>query len=178
VVPTRPRLFVRQTHPPAAQRRGAAVVEMAFVFPLLVFLLLAVVGAGQLYLGYQQLLAAAREGARHASLTQSTVASIEDRVAEVTRSGSRPTPAEVEVAVWPTLSGVEDWEVIGSDRTYQDGTPVRPCNQLYADAASGGQVARSEVRVRVTVSSALTPRLPVIPAGPIVITAQGVFRCE
>ena len=55
------------TRHPAA-RRGATLVESAFVLSVLFFLLLAVVVGGYGVLRYQQLALLAREGARYASV--------------------------------------------------------------------------------------------------------------
>ena len=59
---------------------GAAVVEMAIVAPVLLTLLFGIIEFGWVFMAYQTITNAAREGARTASLQGSTDQEIEDRV--------------------------------------------------------------------------------------------------
>lgn len=59
---------------------GAAVVEMAVVAPVLLALLFGIIEFGWVFMAYQTITNAAREGARTASLQGSTDQDIEDRV--------------------------------------------------------------------------------------------------
>jgi Flp pilus assembly protein TadG len=62
------------------ERRGAAVVEMAIVAPLLCTLLLGIIEYGWVFSVRQALTNAAREGARTAALAGSTSADVQNRV--------------------------------------------------------------------------------------------------
>lgn len=62
------------------RRRATAAVEMAVVTPLLLTLLFGIIEYGWMFTIQQQLVTAAREGARTASLPGSTVADVEGRV--------------------------------------------------------------------------------------------------
>ncbi len=59
---------------------GAAVVEMAVVAPVLLTLLFGIIEFGWVFMAYQTITNAAREGARTATLQGSTDDDIEDRV--------------------------------------------------------------------------------------------------
>jgi Flp pilus assembly protein TadG len=62
------------------QRRGAAVVELAFILPVMLTLLVGLWDIGQLIRGLQVVSVAAREGGRQAASGTKTVAEIEDLV--------------------------------------------------------------------------------------------------
>lgn len=64
----------------AREERGAAAVEFAIVLPLLILLVFGIVQFSIAYNRQQGLHAAAREGARVASLPQTTQSDITDRV--------------------------------------------------------------------------------------------------
>ncbi len=51
-----------------AQRRGSAMVEAAFVLPLVIFLIMAIFEAGRAWMDYNLLQNAVREGARFAAI--------------------------------------------------------------------------------------------------------------
>ena len=67
---------VRSRGPRVSDERGAAVVEFAIVFPLLVMFLLGIVQFSLMYNRQQALHAAAREGGRVASIPTSTQSDI------------------------------------------------------------------------------------------------------
>ena len=60
--------------------RGAAVVEMAVVAPVLLALLVGIIEFGWVFMAYQTITNAAREGARTATLQGVTDAEIEQRI--------------------------------------------------------------------------------------------------
>jgi Flp pilus assembly protein TadG len=72
--------------------RGAAAVEIALVFPLIVLLTLAVIEYSWLFLKAQQITTAAREGARAAIRQDSTngdvLAIVDDRMQSAGMAGS------------------------------------------------------------------------------------------
>jgi Flp pilus assembly protein TadG len=55
-------------HTPSRRRRGASLVEMAIVFPVIILLLFGLIIGGMGIYRYQQLAHLAREGARYASV--------------------------------------------------------------------------------------------------------------
>ena len=68
------------TPPKAFDEDGAATIEFALVVPLLIMLIVAVVELGFMFNAYQGLQAAAREGARLASIQGQTAATVTARV--------------------------------------------------------------------------------------------------
>ncbi|HLF98908.1 MAG TPA: TadE/TadG family type IV pilus assembly protein [Acidimicrobiia bacterium] len=79
---------------------GAVAVELAFVLPILVLLLVGIVEFSITYNRVQALHAAAREGARVASQSYATSSQIKQRVTEALDPISFPNP--VEIAVTPS----------------------------------------------------------------------------
>ena len=61
-------------------RRGAAVVEMAVVAPVLVMLILGTIEVGWMLMARHTLSLAAREGARAASLPDATMTEVQGKV--------------------------------------------------------------------------------------------------
>ncbi len=62
------------------RRRATAAVEMAVVTPVLLTILFGIIEYGWMFCVQQQLVAAAREGAREASLPGATVADVQNKV--------------------------------------------------------------------------------------------------
>lgn len=145
---------------------GAVAVEFAFVVPLLIALLAIVFTIGQWTLTYQQLLAGAREGARHASITQSTVAQIEAySTGGIVSGGFSGAPAVT----------VETWSITSPTWTQITDAAVQPCNKTDGDG--------TERRVRVTITASDVPVFPFLAGTDAVpfafaMNAKGVFRCE
>jgi len=146
-------------------------VEFAFVVPLLVGLLAIVFTIGQWTLLYQQLLAGAREGARHASITQATVAQIGSySTAGVVTGGFTGTPS-VTVETWSATT--PSWRAVTN-------VAAQPCNKGDGDG--------SERRVRVTLTANSVPIFPFLSGSTsqdgtttsfsFNMSARGVFRCE
>jgi Flp pilus assembly protein TadG len=74
-------------------QRGAELIEMALVLPLLLLILVGIVDFGFLFQRYEVLTNAAREGARIAVLAQSgyTVSDVRKRVCDYLAAGGVPT---------------------------------------------------------------------------------------
>jgi Flp pilus assembly protein TadG len=76
------------------------VIEFAFVLPMLVLLLLAMIDFGFLFVRYEALTNASREGARIASMTNYNTAQVQARVASyLTTAGLTATPTTTVVPV-------------------------------------------------------------------------------
>jgi Flp pilus assembly protein TadG len=152
---------------------GAAAVEFAFVFPLIVLALFLIISIGQVYLSYQQLASGAREGARFAALTHSTVdATAEAGPGIVTKVLSVTGTAADGWVAGPTVT-VERLAVIsGNDTTVAQTGAQRPCAVTVGDAAS------TDLRVRLTVQGSARVSFPLVPGGSLPLTARAVFRCE
>jgi Flp pilus assembly protein TadG len=109
--------------------RGAAAVEFALVFPLLIVLLFGILVFGLVFFQWQGVQAAAREGARMASLSQTTQAQIRDRVDNSLQGV--PLPNGRTIAVDPNVA--------------------RPCN------FRAGQTVRVRVATTTTINIPLIP---------------------
>ena len=72
-------------------QRGAALIEFALVFPLLLLILLGIIDFGFLFQRYEVLTNATREGARIAILPGYVEADVKTRVCAFLVSGSVPT---------------------------------------------------------------------------------------
>lgn len=139
--------------------RGAAATEFALVLPLLVFVLVMLVEVGSLIIQYQQLVGAAREGARFGALTQSTVGDVRSMTLGAVSSGG--------FSEGPTVT-VSSWAVGAAGWSGPLDVSARPCNQ----------VAVGTSRVRVSVGAVATPRAPLLALVPVPMRAEAVFRCE
>lgn len=72
---------------PTRQHRGAALVEMAVVFPILLMLILGMVEVGRLGMVSQLVTTAAREGCRAAVLNGKSQTDVESRISDLLTSG-------------------------------------------------------------------------------------------
>lgn len=81
--------------------RGAALLEMAFTLPLLLFVCIGILEFGRLYQTWQVMTNAAREGARIAVLPSQAANAIDSRVREYLQSGGLISDSTVGVAVTP-----------------------------------------------------------------------------
>lgn len=100
----------RSDHPAVKNKRpetGAAVVELAFVLPILVLLLFGIVEFGRGYNAKIQLTAAVREGARAAALGKN--ASAVESATKAAATGLNPTKVTVTSATCTT--GTADAQV-------------------------------------------------------------------
>lgn len=92
-----------------SHRRGAAAVEFAFVAPLLMMLLFGATELGRAMYIQNSVTAAAREGAREATLPSATQASVEAIVSQYTSDISDGTPA---VTISPALNVAESGDMM------------------------------------------------------------------
>jgi Flp pilus assembly protein TadG len=136
--------------------RGASAVEFALVLPLLVLLVFGIAQFGIAFFRYQGVQAAAREGARVASLSQTEISEIRDRVCTGYDSGTG-------LCSGGALSGIR----LATEPTVQvDPNVARPCN------------LRSGEVVAVTVASPMAISIPLWGDVPVPLESRGEFRCE
>ena len=88
----------RRRRSPASSERGATLAEFALVLPLLVIILFGIIEFGIAFNRAQAVEAAAREGARLASISTSTQGDINARVAASLAGIPLQNPANVTVA--------------------------------------------------------------------------------
>jgi Flp pilus assembly protein TadG len=137
--------------------RGASAVEFAILISVLVMILLGTIQFGVAYNRLQGLQAAAREGARIASLPESTVQMIKERTrgamsAINSSAGNESCPPGVdEYCIQITPSGSSSFQ---------------PCN------------LNSGETVVVNVSHKLDIPIPFWESPPLTMTGHGEFRCE
>ncbi len=124
------------------------------MLPLLVFVLVMMVAVGSLIIQYQQLVAAAREGARFGGLTQTTVGEIESATLGAVSSTGFSVGPTASVAAWP--AGAAGW----------------------SGALGATEVSSGTSRVRVTGAATATPSAPLLALVPVPMSASAVFRCE
>lgn len=65
---------------PATRERGAALVELAIILPVLIILVLGVIDLGRVFYSYEALVNATREGARYCALHPGDTPGTTDRV--------------------------------------------------------------------------------------------------
>jgi len=132
--------------------RGAAAVELALVISILFLLLFGIVQFGLAYHVHQGIQAAAREGARIASLPDSTSDQIAGRVTDalslVGSTETCPSPGVDEYCVTITPAS------------------ARPC------------FGRSGQQVAVDVASKVRILIPLWDSPEVTLNGRGVFRCE
>ncbi|GAC1414011.1 MAG: hypothetical protein NVSMB57_09570 [Actinomycetota bacterium] len=137
-------------HNKSRDERGASAVEFAIVMSVLFMVLFGIVQFGLAYNRAQGLEAAAREGARAASVG----GSYDEIVARVQQSQSLFTAADVNVTTIPASTG-----------------SARPC----ALAGVGGTVT---VNASVAPNAAYAIAIPLWGQQSINYNAAGTFRCE
>ena len=86
--------------------RGAALLEMAFTLPLLLFVCVGILEFGRAYQTWQVLTNAAREGARIAVLPGTTSTDVTNRVRTYMQNGQLPKYATATVSVTPTTVSI------------------------------------------------------------------------
>jgi Flp pilus assembly protein TadG len=94
--------MTRRTSTNRRSERGAAIIEMAFTLPLLLFVAFGIFEFGRAFQYWQVLTNSAREGARLAVLPGTTDGEVSTRVQNYIAGGGRPTPtapATIGVAV-------------------------------------------------------------------------------
>ena len=77
------------------RERGAALVEFAFVLPVLLLLILGIIDFGRAYGAKQELIHATREGVRVYAVTQD----YGEALGGLRRRGHRPRPGRVNVCI-------------------------------------------------------------------------------
>jgi len=82
-------------------RAGATVVEMALMLPLFILIIVGIIEFGRAFMVQQMVTNASREGARHASLPNTTENEVATRVRDYLATG-RVNPDVVQVTVTPT----------------------------------------------------------------------------
>ncbi|MFC4064513.1 TadE/TadG family type IV pilus assembly protein [Actinoplanes subglobosus] len=103
---------------------GAAIVEMAFVLPIVLLILFAIIDMGRLMQQHIQLTEAAREGARTGALN-GTVDQVKTKVTSIVGTGVALTyPAVNGVNVCAAASGAGTDAVVNVQRTFQPTTPL------------------------------------------------------
>jgi Flp pilus assembly protein TadG len=85
---------------------GAALLEMAFTLPLLLFVCVGILEFGRAYQTWQVLTNAAREGARIAVLPGTTSTDVTNRVRAYMQNGQLPKYATAAVNVTPTTVSI------------------------------------------------------------------------
>lgn len=139
-----------------ASESGASAVELAIILPILILLIFGIVQFGIAWNRTQGLHAAAREGARVASVG----ADYDTIVERVHASQSLFKPEDLDISVYNLADGAGDWVESGS----------QPC------------IAKSLVEVRVRVEPEVAPdygvKVPLFGEFTINYGSSGQFRCE
>jgi Flp pilus assembly protein TadG len=140
---------------------GASAVEFAIVLPLLVVLVFGIIEFGLAFGRIQGMQAAAREGARLASLGRDvTAADVQARaLASLPPLFADPT-SDLVVNV-SSASGGGDWCVFDDEEVPMPEVLVRVTVSLSAAASAQYAIA-----------------IPFVNTGPANYVAEGVFRCE
>jgi Flp pilus assembly protein TadG len=159
-------------------QRGTSAVEFAIIISLVFIVLFGIIQFGIAYNRYQSINAAAREGARLASLKNSQVDPVQDRVLEslsilnpVNFKGSGGSRIYTCPGSLSTEKGcVEVYqESVASPGTYTlltSGTAV-PCD-----------TAHQNFTVKVVVKYKMLITIPLWASPAVTATGTGVFRCE
>lgn len=128
--------------------RGAAAVEFALILPLLVMLVFGIIQFSLAYNRTQGLHAAAREGARLASLPSTTTTQITDRVGAALEGVGFEDGYDIEII--------------------SDGpSPTQPCDQ------NSGATVVVKVSAANTIAIPMVDSGPTV-----TLNGQGDFRCE
>ena len=89
-------------------RRGAAVLEVAFVLPIFVTVVIGIIQFGRLFDVQQILTSAAREGARHGVLPKIGNSVVESKIREhLRRARIDPDLAHIEIAIFRQETRIE-----------------------------------------------------------------------
>jgi Flp pilus assembly protein TadG len=103
---------------------GAAIVEMAFVLPIVLLILFAIIDMGRLLQQQIQLTGAAREGARLGALN-GTSDQVKTKVSSIVGAGvTLNYPAVNGVNVCAAASGAGTDSTVDVQRTFQPATPL------------------------------------------------------
>jgi Flp pilus assembly protein TadG len=134
--------------PHRRKERGQAMVEMAFVLPIFLLVVMATVDFGFAFQRYITITNAAREGARFGIVEGTTATQIE----EATRERLTGSLTEANVTV-PTLGGSGGDVTVQVEYEYEFITPLGGLVKLVSGGKSGGDIGPS-----ITLSSSTTMR--------------------
>jgi Flp pilus assembly protein TadG len=154
--------------------RGASAVEFAIIISLLFVVLFGIIQFGIAYNRYQGLQAAAREGARVASVND-TPANVAARV-RAAQSLFDPSKIQVKIEYWDSVNSVWATPPICDDSVSGSG-----CTSTTTAVCTSAGGAGNLVRVTATVPKTYNQYAITIPlwgSAHITYSAQGVFRCE
>lgn len=154
------RRYETRSRPASRRSRGQALVEFAFVAPVFLLLLFAIIDFGR-YVYYVQILNnAAREGARYA-------------IVHGSRSFTPTGPPSADSTGTVVAAVVRNYAigVIGNGATF---TIVSTWNKSTGPLDGTGTNER-EQRVRVTVSYDFHSLIPVVPIPPITINGESTL---
>jgi Flp pilus assembly protein TadG len=112
--------------------RGAAAVEMAFMLPLLLFVVFGIIDYGRMLNAQITLTEAAREGARAAALGQSATT-------RVNNASSNLTGVTTTVTSCPTNPTATSDATVTTSYTFQFVTPVPGLATIFGGTSSGSK---------------------------------------
>jgi Flp pilus assembly protein TadG len=164
--------------PVKQSERGASAVEFAIVLSVLMLFVFGTIQFGIAYNRDQGLKAAAREGARIAS-----VGGTEDRIrARVEQAQSLFQPADIKLKIDYSRNNGVSWTAPNGGMVCDDTTNTpHPCTQTLAPTPCGEAGVSHLVRVTAIVPGSTGKYAIVIPLwgnANITFSASGVFRCE
>ena len=150
--------------------RGAALVEFAFIVPILSMFLFGIIQFGIAYDMKQSINAAAREGARTAAIPANDFVEIE----QATRSAFQGLvdDATITVKVENKTAGF----VYSGERTDPHGSVTGDSGSPCEDSNPSDAHLPGNVVVTATVQHKLT--IPFVGAPTLTLKGQGEFRCE
>jgi Flp pilus assembly protein TadG len=156
--------------------RGASAVEFAIIISLLFVVLFGIIQFGIAYNRYQGLQAAAREGARVASVGD-TPANVDNRVKI---SQSLFNTADILVRIDSSTDNGATWTT-GSNAVCDDASGSNKCTANTTTPVCTTVGVGNLLKVTATVPSTKTKYSITIPlwgSAHVTYSAQGVFRCE
>jgi hypothetical protein len=155
--------------------RGAAAVEFAIVSIVLLLFVFGTIQFGIAFNRHQGIQAAAREGARIASVGGTEV----DVKTRVRAAQSLFDPADVKITI--DYSDNDGVSYPGSNKICDDTAGSDPCSATLAPAPCGIAGIGNLVRVTASVPGASGEYAIIIPMwgnAAVTYTGRGVFRCE
>jgi Flp pilus assembly protein TadG len=151
---------------------GAAAVEFALILPILILLIFGLVQFGLAYNRLQGMQAAAREGARVASLPSSSIDDIRFRI-----MGSSTSSAEGALkGVMPNTAAYSNVRICVT--TSSDCTPTTVITSATSTSKPCAGNGGDKVLVKLTYPNTID--IPLWPGSPATttLTGKGEFRCE
>ena len=144
----RPKMVARMR-----EERGAALIETAFVFPLIMLVCISIFEFGRAYQHWQVLTNAAREGARIAVLPGTTDDDVTTRVQNYLSAGRVTSPSEATVAIDPT-----EISIGGNTRPASTVTVSYPFEFIVLQPVAQLVVSGSTVGAPITMAATATMR--------------------